>query len=146
MLNYRRFCPSCATRVLDAADMAPGMRMLPVGTLDDPSWVKPAMEIYCDSAQPWVSLGGEWQRQNLAYSIVLMRSFRLGCSVSIPSLQEIVEIRDKTGKSRKGRIGIRKLHLRTSGNFSGKRSDLNSPLKSGDAGTSPRGSGDVRRL
>jgi len=21
--------------------------------------VKPAMEIYCDSAQPWVSLGGE---------------------------------------------------------------------------------------
>jgi hypothetical protein len=62
MLNYRRFCPSCGTRVVDEADMAPGMQMLQVGTLDDPSWVKPTMEIYCDSAQAWVSLGGEWQR------------------------------------------------------------------------------------
>jgi hypothetical protein len=62
MPNYRRFCPSCGSRVLDEAGMAPGMLMLQVGTLDDPSWVRPAMEIYCDSAQPWVSLGGEWQR------------------------------------------------------------------------------------
>lgn len=36
--------------------------MVQVGTLDDPSWVKPAMEIYCDSSQPWVQLGGEMQR------------------------------------------------------------------------------------
>jgi len=33
-----------------------------IGTLDDASWVKPTMEIYLDSAQPWVSLGGERQR------------------------------------------------------------------------------------
>jgi hypothetical protein len=36
--------------------------MVQVGTLDDPSWVKPAMQIYCDSAQPWVQLSGEMQR------------------------------------------------------------------------------------
>jgi len=36
--------------------------MIPVGTLDDPSAVTPAMQIYCDSAQPWVSLEGERQR------------------------------------------------------------------------------------
>jgi hypothetical protein len=38
-----------------------GIAMVTVGTLDDPSWVKPPMQIYCDSAQPWVSLGGEMQ-------------------------------------------------------------------------------------
>ena len=26
------------------------------------SWVKPASEIFCDSAQPWVQLGGERRR------------------------------------------------------------------------------------
>ena len=60
--NYRRFCPTCGSRVMDESGAAPGWLMLHVGTLDDPSWVKPAMQIYCDSAQPWVSLGGEWQR------------------------------------------------------------------------------------
>jgi hypothetical protein len=32
--------------------------MIGVGTLDDPSWVKPTTQIYCASAQPWVQLGG----------------------------------------------------------------------------------------
>jgi hypothetical protein len=32
------------------------------GTLDDASWVKPGMEIFCDSAQPWVNLDGDRQR------------------------------------------------------------------------------------
>ncbi len=45
-----------------AAELMPDAVMLPAGTLDDPSWVKPAMEIFCDSAQPWVSLAGERQR------------------------------------------------------------------------------------
>jgi len=61
-LNLRSFCPVCGSRVLDKSEAAAGILMLQVGTLDDPSWVKPAMQIYCDSAQPWVSLGGEWQQ------------------------------------------------------------------------------------
>jgi hypothetical protein len=35
--------------------------MIRAGTLDDASTLKPAMEIYCDSKQPWVSLGGGLQ-------------------------------------------------------------------------------------
>ena len=36
--------------------------MVLTGSLDDAAWVKPAVEIFCDSAQPWVELGGEMQR------------------------------------------------------------------------------------
>ena len=39
-----------------------GFAIVMAGSLDDPSWVKPTMEIYCDSAQPWVELSGERQR------------------------------------------------------------------------------------
>ena len=40
----------------------PDVVMIPAGTLDDPSWVKPTMQIYCDSAQPWVKLEGDMRR------------------------------------------------------------------------------------
>jgi hypothetical protein len=40
----------------------PGVAIIYAGTLDDASWLKPSMQIYCDSAQPWVSLGGEMER------------------------------------------------------------------------------------
>jgi hypothetical protein len=46
---------------MDEAEAMPGVIMVQVGTLDDTSWVKPAMQIYCDSAQPWVQLCGEMQ-------------------------------------------------------------------------------------
>lgn len=59
---YRRFCPVCGSTVMDEAEALPGVVMVQVGTLDDPGWVKPSMEIYCDSAQPWVELGGEMKR------------------------------------------------------------------------------------
>jgi len=36
--------------------------MINVGTLDNSSWVKPASQIYCASAQPWVQLGGDIQQ------------------------------------------------------------------------------------
>jgi hypothetical protein len=36
--------------------------MVNAGSLDDRSWVAPKSEIYCDSAQPWVRLGGELMR------------------------------------------------------------------------------------
>jgi hypothetical protein len=59
---HRRFCPECGSGIVDEADALPGAAMLNVGTLDDRSWVKPQSEVYCDSAQPWVRLGGELQR------------------------------------------------------------------------------------
>jgi hypothetical protein len=57
----RSFCPECGSGVLDEAAVMPGLVMINVGSLDDPSWVKPGMQIYCDSAQPWVELGGGMQ-------------------------------------------------------------------------------------
>ncbi|MGC2201720.1 MAG: GFA family protein [Stellaceae bacterium] len=59
---HRRFCPECGSPILSEAEALPGLAIIKAGTLDDPSWVKPAMEIFCDSAQPWVQLGGERQR------------------------------------------------------------------------------------
>jgi hypothetical protein len=59
---YRRFCPECGSSIMDEAEAMPGMVMILTGTLDDTSWVKPQMEIFCDSAQPWVKLEGGHQR------------------------------------------------------------------------------------
>lgn len=59
---HRRFCPNCGSSVLDEADALPDVVMFAAGTLDDASWVQPRMQIYCDSAQPWVQLSGEMQR------------------------------------------------------------------------------------
>jgi hypothetical protein len=59
---HRRFCPECGSGIVDEADALPGVVMVNAGTLEDRSWVKPHSEVYCDSAQPWVRLGGELQR------------------------------------------------------------------------------------
>lgn len=58
----RRFCPECGSLIADQAELMPGMTMLNAGTLDDTSWIKPGMQIYCEAAQPWVSLEGEMQQ------------------------------------------------------------------------------------
>ena len=55
----RRFCPECGASVMDEAEMMPDIVMIGMGTLDDPSWAKPAAQIYCASAQPWLHLQGE---------------------------------------------------------------------------------------
>jgi hypothetical protein len=60
--TYRRFCQECGSPIEVEVEAMPNVVMIPAGTLDDASWVKPTMEIFCDSAQPWVSLGGERQR------------------------------------------------------------------------------------
>jgi len=60
--TYRRFCPQCGSALIDEAEIIPNVTMIMAGTLDDASWVKPESEIFCDSAQPWVQLGGERRR------------------------------------------------------------------------------------
>lgn len=57
-----RFCPNCGSTIVSEPEALPGVSIIRVGTLDDPSWVSPQMEIYCDSAQPWIELGGGMQR------------------------------------------------------------------------------------
>jgi len=60
--SYRRFCPACASPIAGEAEVMPDVIMIPAGTFDDASWVKPTMQIYCDSAHPWALLGGELPR------------------------------------------------------------------------------------
>ena len=58
----RQFCPDCGSLIADQAEVMPGITMLNVGTLDDTTWIKPGMQIYCEAGQPWVSLEGEMHR------------------------------------------------------------------------------------
>jgi hypothetical protein len=58
----RRFCPECGSSIAEVASALPNIVMITSGTLDDASWVKPGMQIYCDSAQPWVHLGDEMKQ------------------------------------------------------------------------------------
>jgi hypothetical protein len=59
--THREFCIECGSTVTQSADTMAGLTMVPVGSLDDPAFVKPAMQIYCDSALPWAVLGGDTQ-------------------------------------------------------------------------------------
>src|SRR5262249_31726953 len=61
--TYRRFCPACGSALIDEAEIMPNITMIMAGTLDDASWVEPASEIFCDSAQSWVHLGGDRRRR-----------------------------------------------------------------------------------
>ena len=58
----RSFCPACGSQVTVAGPFRPDMAFFTAGTLDDPSAVRPAVQIWCDSAQPWVELGGNIER------------------------------------------------------------------------------------
>jgi hypothetical protein len=49
---YRRFCPECGSSIMDEAEAMPGVVMILTGTLDDTSWVKPQMEIFCAARSP----------------------------------------------------------------------------------------------
>jgi hypothetical protein len=59
--THSTFCPNCGSPVIGTADVMQGVSMIRAGTLDDSGWLKPGMEIYCDSKMPWVSLSGEFQ-------------------------------------------------------------------------------------
>ena len=52
----RRFCPRCASILLIEAEGFPGMTLIMGGTFDDTSWLKPTLQLFCDSAQPWIAI------------------------------------------------------------------------------------------
>jgi hypothetical protein len=59
---HRSFCPDCGSPITSVCKSMPGIALVKAGTLDDPSWLKPTVEIYCSSAQPWVGLDGGFQK------------------------------------------------------------------------------------
>jgi hypothetical protein len=49
----RNFCSACGSPVFSIAAVAPQLAFLKAGSLDDASWLEPAMEVWTSSAQPW---------------------------------------------------------------------------------------------
>lgn len=50
----RQFCPACGSPILSLSPGLPGVALIKAGTLDDPSWLEPQLEVWGSSAQPWV--------------------------------------------------------------------------------------------
>jgi hypothetical protein len=53
-LVQRLFCGKCGSPIVSYSDGLPGVAFIKAGTLEDTSWLKPTMEIWCETAQPWV--------------------------------------------------------------------------------------------
>jgi len=51
---YRHFCDQCGSPIFSDVVASPQIDWLKAGTLNDTSWVKPAVNVWCQSAQPWV--------------------------------------------------------------------------------------------
>lgn len=49
----RWFCSACGTPIYSTSSAAPGFAFVKAGSLDDSSWLAPAVEVWTDSAQPW---------------------------------------------------------------------------------------------
>ena len=52
----RRFCRNCGSAIVSDVAATPTLDWVKAGTLDDTSWLQPQMNIWCDSAQPWLKL------------------------------------------------------------------------------------------
>jgi hypothetical protein len=57
----RLFCPECGSTVVWDAAVAPNMVLIPSGTLDDTSFIKPTRNLFCAEAQSWVPLTQDTQ-------------------------------------------------------------------------------------
>ena len=52
----RRFCPKCGTQLFSDSTGRPGLTVVRVGTLDQPSAIQPAANIWAASAPAWACL------------------------------------------------------------------------------------------
>jgi hypothetical protein len=53
----RQFCGTCGSPLFSLVEVAPGLTFVKSGTLDDPSFFKPAVQVWARSKQDWVDLG-----------------------------------------------------------------------------------------
>lgn len=53
----RKFCSKCGSPIFSEVAATPTMDWVKAGTLDDTSGLQPEVNIWCDSAQPWVQMG-----------------------------------------------------------------------------------------
>ena len=55
-LMHRRFCPTCGTHVFSDAESRPHVRIVRMGTLDDPDIARPEMTIWTAEAPEWACI------------------------------------------------------------------------------------------
>jgi len=53
------FCSRCGTTILITLEKNPGVRAIPGGTFDDPSWFKVSRHIWTRSAHDWIVFPAE---------------------------------------------------------------------------------------
>lgn len=53
---FRAFCSRCGSPIYGRGEAYSGITFIKAGTLDDPSWVKPGVHMWCAEKQPWVSI------------------------------------------------------------------------------------------
>lgn len=58
----RRFCARCGSHLFADSTGRPGLTVVRLGTLDEPSAVRPTANIWASSAPAWACLDGELQR------------------------------------------------------------------------------------
>jgi hypothetical protein len=58
----RRFCPRCGSHLFANSSARPQFTVVRAGTLDDPSAVRPAVNIWASSAPDWACLDRNLQR------------------------------------------------------------------------------------
>jgi hypothetical protein len=51
--TQRNFCSACGSPVFSIASVMPEVTFIKAGSLDDASWLQPAVEVWTSSAQPW---------------------------------------------------------------------------------------------
>lgn len=52
----RKFCETCGTPMFSELSVAPGLKIIKLGTFDDPSFFEPEMTVWTCSAQPWAHI------------------------------------------------------------------------------------------
>jgi len=59
---HRFFCPKCGTPVAVKPEVFEGLKAVKASSLDENSWVRPAIDIFVKSKQPWIELSGSTQK------------------------------------------------------------------------------------
>jgi hypothetical protein len=51
--TQRSFCTACGAPLFSVSAVLPDLALIKSGSLDDSSWLEPAVEVWTSSAQPW---------------------------------------------------------------------------------------------
>lgn len=57
----RQFCGKCGSPIVSHLEAMPDLAFIKAGTLKNTSWLNPTMEVWCETAQPWIDIDGTRQ-------------------------------------------------------------------------------------